>query len=84
MICELVIDPHKVTVVRGYADECQLLHGRPLREDCYRVSIVLPLKYSVPLPFSLEDMNTIGEVVSTYVPWLRRLVILHSQVCYKN
>ena len=82
-MCELAINPHKVIVARGYADEYQLLHGRPFREDCYIVSIMLPLDNSTPLPFPLEDMSTVGEAVDTYVPWPRRLVILHSQVCYK-
>ena len=80
MICELAIDPHKVIVARGYADECQLLHGRPLREDCSRVSIMLSLDNSTPLSFPLEDMSIVGEAVGSYVPWPRRLIILHSQV----
>ena len=68
MICELAIDPHKVIVARDYASKCHLLHDRPLRVDCSRVSIMLSLDNSAPLSFPLEDMSIVGEAVGSYVP----------------
>ena len=84
LICELAIDPYKVVVVRGYANECQLLHGQPLEEYCYRVFIVMSVDYSTLLPFPLEDISTVGEAICTYVTCPTRLVILDPQACYQN
>ncbi|CAI9270808.1 unnamed protein product [Lactuca saligna] len=56
------------------SSERQAIHGVPLQDDCYKVSIDEVIKGAAFLPYQNGDIKTVEEAHKTFVAWPKYLV----------
>ncbi|KAL4580159.1 hypothetical protein LXL04_016340 [Taraxacum kok-saghyz] len=56
------------------SSERQVIHGVPLQDDCYKVSIEELRKPNSFLPFETGEYKTVGEAFKSFVAWPKYLV----------
>ncbi|KAL6566736.1 hypothetical protein OROMI_015140 [Orobanche minor] len=60
-------------VARGTAflsdQQGQTIHGVPLQDDCYRVSVDEVVKGAAFLPYEADDMRTVEDALGSFVAW---------------
>jgi hypothetical protein len=72
-------------VARGTAilsdQKGQTIHGVPLQDDCYRVSVDEVVKGAAFLPYEAGDMRTVEDALGSFVAWPKNLIkIIDHQV----
>lgn len=60
----------------------QNLHGVPLQDDCYRVSVDNVVKPQAFLPNEIPDATLVGEALNNFVAWPKDLVKILDEVCF--
>jgi hypothetical protein len=58
----------------------QTIHGVPLQDDCYRVSVEEVVKGAAFLPYEAGDMQTVEDAFQSFVPWPKNLIKFTDQV----
>jgi hypothetical protein len=58
----------------------QTIHGVPLQDDCFRVSIDEAIKGAAFLPVETSDAKTVEEALHSFVAWPKNLVKFDEQV----
>ncbi|KAL4558831.1 hypothetical protein LXL04_037034 [Taraxacum kok-saghyz] len=75
--CTLAYPNQKNIVALGeihLSSERQVIHGVPLQDDCYKVSIEELRKPNSFLPFETGEYKTVGEAFKSFVAWPKYLV----------
>ncbi|KAL4564102.1 hypothetical protein LXL04_028154 [Taraxacum kok-saghyz] len=75
--CTLAYPDQRNIVALGeihLSSERQLIHGVPLQDDCYKVSIEELRKPNSFLPFETGEYKTAGEAFKSFVAWPKYLV----------
>lgn len=65
-----------------YSTKKQTIHGVPLQDDCYRVSIDQAIKGAAFLPIQSGELKTVEEAVGSFVPWPKYLVKSDQKVSF--
>ncbi|KAL6566735.1 hypothetical protein OROMI_015139 [Orobanche minor] len=59
----------------------QTIHGVPLQDDCYRVSVDEVVKGAAFLPYEADDMRTVEDALGSFVAWPKKHIkIIDHQV----
>ncbi|KAL4559429.1 hypothetical protein LXL04_001624 [Taraxacum kok-saghyz] len=75
--CTLAYPDQRNIVALGeihLSSERQVIHGVPLQDDCYKVSIEELRKPNSFLPFETGEYKTVGEAFKSFVAWPKYLV----------
>ncbi|KAL4583456.1 hypothetical protein LXL04_008029 [Taraxacum kok-saghyz] len=75
--CTLAYPDQRNIVALGeihLSSERQVIHGVPLQDDCYKVSIEESRKPNSFLPFETGEYKTVGEAFKSFVAWPKYLV----------
>jgi len=85
MKCTLYMLNLNNPVARGTAilsdQKGQTIHGVPLQDDCYRVSVDEVVKGAAFLPYEAGDMRTVEDALGSFVAWPKNLIkIIDHQV----
>ncbi|KAL4590727.1 hypothetical protein LXL04_003668 [Taraxacum kok-saghyz] len=75
--CTLACPDQRNIVALGeihLSTKIQLIHGVPLQDDCYKVSIEELRKPNSFLPFETGEYKTVGEAFKSFVAWPKYLV----------
>lgn len=76
--CQLAYPNLRNIVAHGtvyYSSEKQTIHGVPLNDDCYRVSIDVAKKPASFLPIQAGEHKTVEDAINGFVAWPKILVI---------
>ncbi|KAL4560312.1 hypothetical protein LXL04_032462 [Taraxacum kok-saghyz] len=83
--CTLAYPDQRNIVALGeihLSSERQVIHGVPLQDDCYKVSIEELRKPNSFLPFETGEYKTVGEAFKSFVAWPKYLVKCDPKVCF--
>lgn len=75
--CSLSYPDKRNIVARGeihLSKQPQTIHGVPLQQDCYKVSILEMVKKDSYLPYETANMKTVEDAYKSFVPWPKDLV----------
>ncbi|KAL6584240.1 hypothetical protein OROMI_003529 [Orobanche minor] len=81
--CSLSYPDHRNVVAFGtiyLSTERQTVHGVPVQDDCYVVSIDKVEKGASFLPYETPEHKTVGDALKTFVAWPKYLVKPNSKV----
>ncbi|KAI3735233.1 hypothetical protein L6452_14725 [Arctium lappa] len=81
--CKLANPDLRNVVAHGtilFSSSPQMIHGVPLRPDCYKVSVDKKVKPTAFLPIQSGEHKTVEEAYESFVPWPKSLVIPDSKV----
>ncbi|CAI9300305.1 unnamed protein product [Lactuca saligna] len=64
------------------SSERQLIHGVPLQDDCYKVSIDEVVVKTAFLPHQTGELKLVEDAYKSFAPWPKYLVQTESEVCF--
>ena len=84
-MCSLSYPDKRNIVARGeihLSSQRQLIHGVPLQDDCYKVSILEMVKKYSYLPHETDGMKTVEDAFKSFVAWPKYLVKTDAKVLF--